>query len=95
MHKLGGGDNMDNEPVKWSSFAQSRFSSMGTSFAEYTIPIIWGTMMRKIKIGLERKLRKGGRGPTHYVIDCHDFAEDDTVCGGHFSRLCFEEVVGV
>jgi hypothetical protein len=68
---------------------------MGTSFAEYTIPIIWGTMMRKRKIGLERKLRKGGRGPTHYVIDCHDFAEDDTVCGGHFSRLCFEEVVGV
>ena len=29
-------------------------------------------MMRKRKIGL--------RGPTHYTIDCHDFA-DDTVCG--------------
>ena len=40
----------------------------------------------------ERKLKKGcGRGPTHYTVDCHDFAEDDTVCGGHFSRLCFEE----
>jgi hypothetical protein len=75
MQKLGGRDNMDNEPVKWFSFVYSRFSSMGTSFAEYTIPIIWGTMMRKI--GLEK-----GRGPTHYAVDCHDFAEDDTVCRG-------------
>lgn len=27
-------------PVKWFSFVYSKFSSMGTSFAEYTIPII-------------------------------------------------------
>jgi hypothetical protein len=52
-------------------------------------------MMRKRKVGLERKLRKGGKGPTHYAIDCHDFAEDDTLRGGHFSRLCFEEGTGV
>ena len=63
---------------------------MGTSFAEYTIPIIWGNLMRKRKIGLEK-----GRGPTHYTVDCHDFTEDDTVCGGHFSRLCFDEGAGV
>ena len=45
-----------------------------------------------------KKKKKGSRkdgGRTHYTVDCHDFAEDDTVCGGHFSRLCFEEGTGV
>jgi hypothetical protein len=42
---------MYNEPVKWFSFVYSKFSSMGTSFAEYTIPIIWG-------YDDERKLKK-------------------------------------
>ncbi len=57
---------------------------MGTSFAEYTIPIIWETVMRKKTES--RKLRNGGKagGLTHDTIDCHDLAENDTVCKGAF-----------
>jgi hypothetical protein len=81
------GINMYDEPVKWFSFVYSKSSSMGTSFDEYTIPIIWGTMMRDNEA---EEGMWGGREPTqtHHTVDCHDFAEDDAVCGGHFLAGC-------
>jgi len=47
---------------------------MGSSFEEYTIPIIWETMSKTVQ------MRKDG-SRTHDAIDCHDFAEDDAVGG--------------